>query len=110
MSKQLKRIKTCNTCGTKHDEVSSFARRDSDLGGWYWECSCGSTMFAPDKKISSEFCDCQDCIENIMGCMRDCVQTKSDHICYECHQNTLDAPYDYEDVSFQYDKQNRSIK
>lgn len=104
MSKQLKRIKTCNTCGNKHTEVPNEARRDHDLSGWHYECSCGSTMFTPDKKISHEECDCEQCIEVINGCLRDCIKTGEKHICPGCYDASLDSPYDYEDIYFQADK------
>lgn len=110
MSKELKRIKECHTCGVKHSEVPDVARRDSDLGGWYYECSCGSTMFTPDKKISHEYCDCSFCLDYINGCMRDCIKNKEKHVCPGCYENSLDHALDYEDVAFQHYKQNMRIR
>ena len=44
--------KVCNTCGNTHDERPEQARAwiETDQGmklvvGYFWECSCGSTMF-----------------------------------------------------------------
>lgn len=44
-------MKTCG-CGNHYEEVPSFAKYSPDpwLGGYYWECVCGSTLFVPDRK------------------------------------------------------------
>lgn len=46
--------KKCNCCGNLYIQIPSGARfldNCDPLGGWYWECSCGSTLFVPAKDL-----------------------------------------------------------
>jgi len=46
----------CNTCGSSHTKIPQDARPQKDFDGveiigYYWECSCSSTMFILIKPI-----------------------------------------------------------
>lgn len=47
---KLKLFKVC-PCGVEHRTIPSTARyiKDEFFGGWYWECSCGSTIFKKEE-------------------------------------------------------------
>lgn len=50
--------KTCGSCKKIHTRVPDNARfsSDPDMGGFYWECSCKSTLFvhvACDEKVAA---------------------------------------------------------
>lgn len=50
--------KTCS-CGKRHTEVPKTARvsHDPGLGGLYWECSCGSTLYVPLRVLKQRALD-----------------------------------------------------
>lgn len=41
--------KECRACGLTYLRVPEIARvsTDPDMGGWYWECVCKSTLYVP---------------------------------------------------------------
>lgn len=45
--------KTCPRCHKKHDSIPAHAKHfiDPDVGGYYWECDCGTTMFIPESEV-----------------------------------------------------------
>lgn len=49
---RLIQLKTCS-CGRVHALIACYKFIDDPhLGGYYWECVCGSTMFArPDQVV-----------------------------------------------------------
>jgi hypothetical protein len=44
-------VRICS-CGKHHPLIPTHARylADDELSGWYWECTCGSTLFLQDKR------------------------------------------------------------
>lgn len=49
----MKTIKVCNCCNNEFNKIPENAKYsdDKELGGAYWNCDCGSTMFIPNKKL-----------------------------------------------------------
>lgn len=52
-SYKLKNPHLCNCCGRTHTETSPDYKVSFDelFGGVYWNCACGSTMFAKPETI-----------------------------------------------------------
>lgn len=51
---KLNEFKKCNTCGKIHAEIPPIhiaETRPDYFVGYYWNCECGSTMYAPLGKI-----------------------------------------------------------
>lgn len=49
-------IKVCK-CGKKHNTIPATAKYfkdDSELSGWYWDCSCNSTLFVKENTDAEE--------------------------------------------------------
>lgn len=94
--KFLTEIKTCATCGATFDRVPAGAREGlesrDEFPGFYWECSCKSTMFVPTSKIDpTEYCDCADCQDSDVRCAMDCDDCAG---CREALAEYLDTVYE----------------
>lgn len=52
LGRRMSTTKTCS-CGKGHELIPADARHSDDpyLGGYYWECSCRSTLFAPERRV-----------------------------------------------------------
>lgn len=50
---QLLHPRVCS-CGKIHTEIPENHQylEDPDFGGYYWNCSCGSTLFEKDQKAA----------------------------------------------------------
>lgn len=84
----LENIKKC-ACGVEHDRIPENHKflKDPVLGGYYWNCSCKSTLFATPNMIV-EKCDCLDCLDSDNPCSQDC---DSDDLCAGCLDNKTES-------------------
>lgn len=91
--KYLINPKICNVCKTEHNEVPDNAKRDKSYFGWHFDCSCKSTMFAPDDKLDTMHCKCDDCRDDINAeeCEYDCE-------CQGCNEKRGDMADHINDV------------
>lgn len=107
-------IKQC-ACGQTFDAIPSDARFSPDpwLGGYYWDCPCGSTQFVkspapPSPRSVTEpsvdaaplqgggsTCDCEDCTESGDPCHCDCDVENACAGCADAFGAAEDARWDW---------------
>lgn len=75
---RLLKDKVCG-CGEVYDRLPEGTKLSDDegCGGYYWNCSCNSTLFIPTKYIAEyvsqeSACDCSQCTDSDRPCDNDC--------------------------------------
>lgn len=88
------------SCGEEHYLVPANAKESFEdrFSGYYWNCSCKSTLFLPRDMVSGEeVCDCDTCsdAEDDDRCSFDCDLEEPCRGCSDAIEDEKDREFEW---------------